>query len=232
MEMDLNADLGEGAGTDSQIMPLISSANVCCGAHAGDEKTIRETLALAKLLGVAVGAHPGFPDRDNFGRLPVPELTDELEQSLTQQVNQFLAIAKEMDVPVKYLKPHGALYNQAATNERIAQFVCELADQAKLALVGLPESQMEIASLISGTPFYSEGFADRRYNSDGTLVPRSEANAILSDVNEVVKQVIWLVNYQRVRTICVHGDTPDAVAFVAAIRSELLKNDFTLKAFA
>jgi 5-oxoprolinase (ATP-hydrolysing) subunit A len=232
MEIDLNADLGEGAGTDAAIVPLITSANICCGAHAGDDETIRNTLSLAKSLGVSVGAHPGYPDRVNFGRENIVEPTDELVQELTRQVNHFQQIAKELDVPVRYIKPHGALYNQAASDERFARIVCELANAARLPIVGLPESKVESASLMAGTPFYSEGFADRRYNPDGTLVPRSEANAVLTDVREVVEQVQWLVNAVRVRTICVHGDTPGAVAFIAAVRDEMLKTGFTLKAFA
>ena len=232
MEIDLNADLGEGVGTDDAIVPLITSANICCGAHAGDDETIRNTFAHAKSWGVAVGAHPGYADRVNFGRVNIVEPTEDLVKELTRQVKHFQQIAKEMDVPVRYIKPHGALYNQAASDERFARIVCELANAARLPIVGLPESEVESASLLAGTPFYTEGFADRRYNPDGTLVPRSEANALLEDVADVVEQVQWLVNTLRVRTICVHGDTPGAVALIAAVRDEMLKTGFTLKAFA
>ena len=181
---------------------------------------------------MAVGAHPGYPDRVNFGRVNFEEPTDDLVKELNRQVNHFQRIAKEMDVPVRYIKPHGALYNQAASDERFARIVCELANAVRLPIVGLPESEVESVSIMAGTPFYSEGFADRRYNPDGTLVPRSEPNALLGDVTDVVEQVQWLVNTMRVRTICVHGDTPGAVTFIAAVRDEMIKTGFTLKAFA
>ena len=231
MEIDLNADLGEGAGTDAALMPLITSANISCGAHAGDDTTIRAALRLARQNGVRIGAHPGYPDRANFGRTPVDKPSDELTDKLIEQVRSLLDRANELGLTVAYLKPHGALYNQAAADSSFAEMVCAVAEAAGLPLVGLPESQMETISLLEGIPFYSEGFADRRYNPDGTLVPRSEPNAVLCDANEVVQQVLSLIESTRVRTICVHGDTPDAVAFTAAVREQLLAKRITIKAF-
>ena len=231
MEIDLNADLGEGAGTDAEMMPLISSANICCGAHAGDERTIRSTTRLAKKRGVAIGAHPGYADRANFGRTPMPEPPPELLDQLIRQVDELRVIAIEFGSKISYIKPHGALYNQAMSDERFAHIVLELSQFFMLPVMGLPESELESVCLMSGHPFISEGFADRRYNPDGTLVPRSEPNAVLNDVAEVVNQVKWLTERQRVHSICVHGDTPDAVKFTVAVREELLKQGFTIKAF-
>ena len=231
MEIDLNADLGEGAGTDAALMPLITSANISCGAHAGEDATIHAALRLARQNGVSIGAHPGYPDRANFGRTPVDKPSDELTDKLIEQVRSLVDRANAMGLTVAYLKPHGALYNQAASDSSFAEMVCAVAEAASLPLVGLPESQMETICLLEDIPFYSEGFADRRYNPDGTLVPRNEPNAVLHDANEVVEQVLSLIESSRVRTICVHGDTPDAVAFTAAVREQLLAKGFSIKAF-
>jgi UPF0271 protein len=231
MEIDLNADLGEGAGTDAALMPLITSANISCGGHAGDESTIHAALRLARQNGVRIGAHPGYPDRANFGRTPVDKPSDELTHNLIEQVRSLVDRANELGLTVAYLKPHGALYNQAAVDASFAEMVCAVAAAANLPLVGLPESRLETICLLEDIPFYSEGFADRRYNPDGTLVPRSEPDALLHDSYEIVEQVEWLVGTLRVRTICVHGDTPDAVALTESVRDQLMAKGITIKAF-
>lgn len=219
--IDLNADLGEGAGTDSGLMALVSSANVCCGAHAGDPDGLRATLELAKQHGVRVGAHPGYADRDHFGRRDLDLSDKQLGTLVFHQVGGLDGLARLAGLRLSHLKPHGALYNQAGRDLRIARPIAGAAALFGLALVGLPGSQLETAASAVGVRFIPEGFADRRYRPDGTLVPRTEPDALIHDPAEAATQAEWLVRAKGVRTICVHGDTPDAVAFVAAVRAVL-----------
>jgi 5-oxoprolinase (ATP-hydrolysing) subunit A len=230
MHLDLNADLGEGAGFDEQLMPLITSANVCCGLHAGGPKVIAATLNLALKYGVAVGAHPGYPDRENFGRVELDLPSHEILSLVSSQLETLAGMAREKGLSLRYVKPHGALYNQACRDRRVADAVVAAASASKLPIVGLPGSQLETATL-NRLSFVPEGFADRRYRSDGSLVPRTEADAFICDPEEAVKQVEWLMNENGIRTICVHGDNPSAVAFAKAIREALLSRGVNLKAF-
>jgi UPF0271 protein len=229
MEIDLNADLGEGAGFDAELMALVTSANVCCGAHAGSPTVAAETLQLAREHGVAVGAHPGYPDREHFGRreLELPEY--ELWAECTFQIGGLVGLSIGEDAPVRYVKPHGALYNQACRDPVVARAVVAAAVVFDLPVIGLPDSALASEAI---TPFIPEGFADRRYRPDGSLVPRTEPDAFVHDPDEAVKQVEWLIREKGVRTICVHGDNPQAVAFAKAVREALLARGFVLKAFA
>lgn len=231
MPIDLNADLGEGASSDAELMTLVTSANISCGAHAGDPVLIRATLELAKQHRVAVGAHPGYPDRENFGRRELSLTQSELGAQCLYQIGGFLALARVASVVVKYLKPHGALYNQACRDPALAQVIVAMAMMNGLEVVGLPDSALETAARKINVPFHREGFADRRYRPDGTLVPRSEADAFVHDPAEAVAQVEWLIREKQVRTICVHGDNPDAVRFSRAVRDSLLQRGIELKAF-
>lgn len=228
MEIDLNADLGEGAGFDAELMPLITSANVCCGLHAGGPSEIAATLALAEPLGVVIGAHPGYADRANFGRTEQSLALGDVRALCSYQFGALTALAPK----VRYMKPHGALYNQACRDRALAGAVVEVAARYKLAVVGLPGSQLEAAAQSLGCRFVAEGFADRRYRPDGSLVPRTEPDAFVHNPAEAVSQAEWLVREKGVRTICVHGDNPEAVAFTQAVRAALLARGFTLKAFA
>ena len=224
MEIDLNADLGEGARFDADLMPLITSANVCCGRHAGGPDEIRSTMDLAKRYGVAIGAHPGYDDRANFGRR---------EMNLTRVVLIELVRSQiEAVAGAKYVKPHGALYNQACREESVADALAEAIAEWKLPIVGLPGSKLAVAADSRGMSFIAEGFADRRYRPDGSLVPRTEPDAFVHDPDEAVEQVRKLICDRGIRTVCVHGDTPQAVAFAAAVRAALLKSGFTMKPFA
>ena len=232
MQIDLNADLGEGAGFDAELMPLVTSTNVCCGMHAGDPATVRATLDLAKRHGVAVGAHPGYPDRENFGRRELNLPPAEVGAVCLDQVGGLSALARIVPVTVTYLKPHGALYNQACRDPELAKAVAAVALLSGLALVGLTGSRLAEAAARINLPFVAEGFADRRYRPDGSLVPRTEPDAFVNDPAEAVAQVEWLIREQGVRTVCVHGDNPDAVAFARAVREALLARGFVLKAFA
>ncbi len=231
MLIDLNADLGEGAGLDAELMPLITSANVCCGGHAGDADTVRAALELAAEHGVAVGAHPGYADREQFGRRELV-LTEKQVATLTlHQVGAILGLSRITRSRVEYLKPHGALYNQACRDPRYAKPVVAIAFLNGLSVVGLPGSELEVAAKAVGLPFVAEGFADRRYRPDGSLVPRTDPDALLHDPMEAVEQVERLIREQGVRTICVHGDNPEAVAFVRAIRGAILARGHELRAF-
>jgi UPF0271 protein len=209
-------------------MPLVTSANICCGLHAGGPAEIAATLELAQKHGVTVGAHPGYDDREHFGRRELQLTSDAITELVRMQVQTVEALAWERGMAVKYVKPHGALYNQAYRDEAIAR---ALIAAVRVPIVGLPGSQLEAAAK-GRVPFIPEGFADRRYRPDGSLVPRTEPDALVHDPDEAVKQVEWLIREKGVRTICVHGDNPQAVAFTKAVRSALLARGFTLKPFA
>lgn len=224
MEIDLNADLGEGAGSDAALMPLVTSANVCCGLHAGGPEETAAVLELAYAHGVVVGAHPGYDDRANFGRRD-RDLTGEQVFALCDEQ------IRRLGESVAYLKPHGALYNQACRDPHYAGGVVRAAAAHQLPVVGLPDSQLERGAH-GRTAFIPEGFADRRYRPDGSLVPRTEPDAFVHDADEAVAQVEWLIRAKGVRTVCVHGDNPRAVAFATAVRDSLLARGFTLKSFA
>jgi UPF0271 protein len=225
--IDLNCDLGEGAGHDAELLELCTSANVCCGGHAGDAATSRATLEEAARRGVHVGAHPGYPDRANFGRkeldLPEPELVAEI----ARQVVWLQELTKPLGVPLRHLKPHGALYNQACRDPAIARAVVHVAERFGLAVFGLPESELERAAA-GRVAFIREGFADRGYRADGTLVPRNAAGAFIHDPRVAADQADWLIAHRGVQTVCVHGDTPDAIAFLRGFRSNLLARGYLL----
>ena len=231
MDIDLNADVGEGAGFDDELMPLVTSANVCCGLHAGGPTEIRATLELAKRHGVTVGAHPGYDDRNHFGRREHALSQQELLDLCTSQISALDALAREANVELRYIKAHGALYNQACRDRETALAFSAAVSAWNLPVVGLPGSKLEAAVKERGLVFISEGFADRRYRPDGSLVPRTEADAFVRDPEEAVRQVELLISARGVRTICVHGDNPQAVTFARAVREALLNRGFTLKPF-
>ncbi len=230
MFLDLNADLGEGAGFDEVLMPLITSANVCCGLHAGGPAEIAVTLELARKYSVKVGAHPGYSDRKIFGRLELELSSQEITSLVSLQIATVERMARDRGLQILYVKPHGALYNQACRDRRIADAIVAAVIGFNLPIVALPASQLEAACL-NRLPFVPEGFADRRYRADGSLVPRSEADAFIHDPEDAVKQVEWLMREKGIRTICVHGDNPSAVAFAKAIREGLLDRGICLKPF-
>jgi 5-oxoprolinase (ATP-hydrolysing) subunit A len=231
MDIDLNCDLGEGCGLDAELMPLITSANISCGFHAGDVLTAGTALDLAARAGVQVGAHPGYPDREHFGRLEAQLSEADIYDLCLYQVGALQGLARIRKQPLRFLKPHGALYNQACRDDAYARPVIAAAQALELALVGLPASRLEALSRGS-CPFIAEGFADRRYQADGSLVPRSRADAFIEDGGEAVRQAQWLIRERGVRTLCVHGDNPRAVAFVRALRAALQEAGFTIRACA
>ena len=231
LSVDLNADLGEGSGGDAELFELISSANIATGFHAGDSDTMHVAIATAKKHGVAVGAHPSFFDRENFGRKELTIPADEVFDGVAYQLGIFEAIASALDVQPNHVKPHGALYNMACRDDAYARPIVAAAQVFKLPLMALPGSRLRALN-IDGCPFIAEGFADRRYLPDGSLVPRAQPNAYVVNVNEAVQQAEWLLREKGVQTLCVHGDNPQAVEFVRALRDALLRQGFTIQAFA
>lgn len=235
--VDLNCDVGEGVGNDAAIMPWITSANIACGAHAGDVKTMRETAEIAREFGVAAGAHPGFADRANFGRKELALSAAEIERLVTEQVAGLAEIAE-----VRHVKPHGALYNIAARDAVAADSIARAvrAIDERLVLFGLAGSELVRAGRACGLRVMEEVFADRRYRADGTLVPRSQANAIIEDEGEAVEQVLRMVTDGEVcaagggrvkivaDTICLHGDGAHAVEFARRIRTALERAGVTV----
>jgi UPF0271 protein len=239
MEIDLNADLGEGAGSDAELMPLITSANVCCGLHAGGPEVIWDTLEFARKHGVTIGAHPGYADREHFGRRELPADEHAVYTSCRYQLGGLATLARDCGLAIRYVKPHGAMYNQAGREYPVAAGILNAVARfgepfvsGELPVLVLPGSLLAKLAGEERYPFVAEGFADRRYRPDGSLVPRTEPDAFVHDPQEAVKQVEWLIETKGVRTICVHGDNPQAVAFTRAVRGALLARGFTLKPFA
>ncbi len=230
-EIDLNSDLGEGCRLDQELMPLITSANVACGFHAGDPETAWATLEAAARHGVQVGAHPGFADREHFGRRELQKSEQEVYRECLFQIGGLASLARVIGLPLRHIKPHGALYNMACRDDTYARAIVAVAEHLTLPLVGLPGSRMEALSA-GRCPYVAEGFADRRYLPDGSLVPRSRPDAFIESPEQAVSQVHWLIGNRKVRTICVHGDNPKALAFVRELREALLGRGVILRAFA
>jgi UPF0271 protein len=231
MEIDLNADLGEGGPQDEELVPLITSANVACGFHAGGPQEAMRVLRLAARQGVRVGAHPSFPDRVHFGRQEMVRSEEDVYLDCVYQVGALAGLARAAGLSLTHLKPHGALYHQACREETYARPVVAAAALFGLAVVGLPESALRRQSA-GRCRFLAEGFADRRYRPDGTLVPRTEPGALLQDPEEAVRQALWLIRERGVQTLCVHGDHPQALAFVRALRQALAQAGVSVRPFA
>ncbi|NCU03120.1 MAG: 5-oxoprolinase subunit PxpA [Chitinophagaceae bacterium] len=233
--IDLNCDLGEGMTTDEQIIPLISSANIACGYHAGDEHSIRHTVALCMQHHVAIGAHPSWPDKENFGRTEMQLPSAELYSCITEQLKLINSIAVQMGTRLQHVKPHGALYNQAAKDKVIAATIAQAVKDvdASLILFALSGSVLVKEAEQLGLQTANEAFADRTYQDDGSLTPRTKANALITDEQQAIKQVLQLVTTQTVSTIngktipikadtiCLHGDGTHAVAFAQLISHTL-----------
>ena len=229
--VDLNADLGEGFPNDAALLARVTSASVSCGAHAGDRATILATLRQARARGVAVGAHPGYADRAAFGRREHSCLAAEVETLVLDQFSALSALAAEAGVVLGFVKPHGALYNQAQREEEIAAGVTAAVARLGLPVLGQPGSVLEIQARKTGTRFLPEGFPDRRYRPDGRLVSRSNPDALLQDSAEIEAQVVRLIA-QGVATLCIHGDDPNAVANADTVRAILARRGIALRAFS
>ncbi|MCU0618998.1 MAG: LamB/YcsF family protein [Gemmatimonadaceae bacterium] len=238
--IDLNADMGEGVGpwhmgADAELLALVTSANVACGFHAGDPTIMRETARAAHAHGVALGAHPGLPDLVGFGRRELRITPDEAHALVLYQIGALQAMARAAGTRVGHVKPHGALYTMAARDAALSEAIARAVHDAdpSLVLVGLADSETTRAGTRVGLRVAHEGFADRRYRADGTLVPRSAPDALLDEVHEAVAQATALATGApigtqdgaprviRCDTLCLHGDGPHAVAFARAIRTAL-----------
>ena len=248
MITDINCDLGEydvsgSEENDEAIMPFITSANIACGMHAGSPLIIEKTIRMALKNGVAVGAHPGYPDRKNFGRKSLPMPDAELRASVIYQTGAVKTMVEANGGILQHVKPHGALYNDAAVDYEkalvIAKAVMDV-DPA-LVLVGLSGSQIIHAAASIGLPFASEAFADRAYADDGTLVPRNIKGSVLEDTRSVIDRVIRMLKDRQIdsingetitlmaETICIHGDNPMAVEFAGRLSEALISEGIILK---
>jgi UPF0271 protein len=230
MEIDLNCDLGEGCGSDEELMPLITSANIACGFHAGDPATAFRTLQSAATHGVGPGAHPGFPDREHFGRRELVQSEQQVFEDTVYQIGALTGLARASGIALSHLKPHGALYNLACRDDSFARPIVEAAVQFGLPLLGLPGSRLQ-AVAAGRCRFVAEGFADRRYQPDGSLAPRSDPRPFIENVEEAVRQVEKLIGERRVQTICVHGDNPQALDFVRELRKALTNKGIAIRPF-
>ncbi|WP_207491607.1 5-oxoprolinase subunit PxpA [Aridibaculum aurantiacum] len=242
-EIDLNCDLGEGYPHDPALMPYISSANIACTFHAGDYDTMVQTVRLAKQHNVAVGAHPGFADKENFGRRELPLSPEQVYDLVSEQLRLIGQVCKEEDIVLQHVKPHGALYNMAARDAPIAAAVADAVfnHDKDLVLYGLSGSQLIKEAKKKGLKTASEVFADRTYQDDGTLTPRSAANALIQDTATSIKQVLQVVQQRKVQsvnevavevaadTICIHGDGEHAVEFAKAIHAALLNETILIQ---
>ena len=243
--IDINCDMGEGVGNEKELMPFISSANIACGYHAGDEKIIWKTIELAMKYKVNVGAHPSFLDKENFGRKEMNLSYEEIYELVTQQLLLFNEIANSIDVGIHHVKPHGALYNISARDALIAKAIASAIKDFNpgLLLFGLSGSHSISEAKSIGLKTAAEVFADRTYQDDGTLTPRSQPNALIENVNEVAKHVLQMTKEETVttitgknlsinaETICIHGDGKEAVLFAKTIYEALKQHNIEIKTF-
>jgi len=244
MIVDLNADLGEGAGHDDELLALVTSANIACGFHAGDADTMRHSIDAACSRNVAVGAHPSLFDRENFGRKELPVKTSEVFDAVVYQLGIFQAIAEAAGVRPNHVKPHGALYNMAARDEQLADAIARAVASVdpKLIFFAPVRSALARAGEARGLQIAHEVFADRNYCRNGSLVSRSRSDALLHDPSEAAPRVLRMLREGKVRsvdgvdvdvraeTICLHGDNPEAVDFARTLRSQLESEDVAFRA--
>jgi len=242
--VDLNADLGEGSGHDNELFELISSASIATGFHAGDSDTMHAAVCAAKEHGVAVGAHPSFFDRENFGRKELKMSNEEVFDAVAYQLGIFQAIASALDVRPNHVKPHGALYNMAVRDPELADAIARAIKSVdpKLILFAPDNSELAHAGEAQGVQIAREIFADRNYLNDGWLVPRTRPDALLRDPKEAAQRVLRMLREGKVRsiesrdvdvrgeTICVHGDTPGAVEFARELRMQLEREGVSIRA--
>jgi UPF0271 protein len=249
LRIDINCDLGESyghfnVGQDAQIMPHITSANVACGFHSGDPVTMAHTVELTKKCGVAVGAHPGYPDLMGFGRREMKLSAEETKSYIMYQIGALEAFAKASNISLQHVKPHGALYNVAAKNGDVSKSIVEAIHSvdSDLILLAPPNSAIAKVSSEMGLRVAFEVFADRAYNSDGTLVSRNQAHSLITDPRRVVerakrmieKGTVQAINGEivqlgEVHTICIHGDTPNAAEMARILKSKLLAAKIEVK---
>ena len=242
MVVDINCDVGEGVENEHLLMPYISSCNIACGGHFGDVNSIDKTIQLAIKNKVKIGAHPSFPDKENFGRILMQISNEDLKKSIQNQLDLFLERLFLVDAKLHHIKPHGALYNAIAVDEKLAiLFIDVIKSYLNDAYLYVPyNSVVEKVALKNNIKIKYEAFADRNYNNDLTLVSRKQKNALLIDKSEVLNHVLQMLKHQNVKTIsgleiaikadtfCVHGDTENAIEIVKFIKQEIQKEGFTI----
>ena len=224
--IDLNVDVGEGFPYDEELIEIATSANVCCGAHAGLVKTSRTTAKICERHGVRIGAHPGIPDRATIGRTKLPPLDKEQSAMLLAEIVRQVEFLKGLGA--MYIKPHGELYNASADRDDVCNVVTGMLEATKLPLMGLPGSLHERAAKKSGVSFIREGFVDRAYNDRGRLVPRSSPGAVVTDLRSVQDNALGLA--AKVDSLCVHGDTLGCVEIARSVRRALESAGYQVKA--
>ncbi|MGN0521275.1 MAG: 5-oxoprolinase subunit PxpA [Eubacterium sp.] len=239
LKIDLNCDLGEGAGLDSRIIPLITSANVACGFHAGDCETMNKTVELCRASGIAVGAHPGYPDRENFGRTNIPATQQQVYDYTIYQLGALDAFCRAQGIEMQHIKPHGAMYNMAAKDKALSQGIARAVYDYNrdLILLGLSGSLMIDAAQELGIKTASEVFADRAYEEDGSLRARSLEGSMITDEKLAISRVIRMIKEGKVTaysgkdidikadSVCVHGDGEKALEFVEALNKAFMENN-------
>ena len=243
-QLDFNCDLGEGCGHDAAIVPLVSSASIACGGHAGDASSMQATVALCLAHAVAIGAHPSFEDREHFGRRALVIPPDALHASVKRQIEALASICAALGARMNHVKPHGALYNAAARDRQVADAIADAVRDVdpSLILFGLSNSCLTDAGHARGLQVAHEVFAERRYDADGSLAPRGTPGAVIDDLDTSLAQVRRLLRDGsvvardgsvvplRADTLCLHGDRADAVAFAGALRAALESEGVDLRA--
>ncbi|WP_340202015.1 5-oxoprolinase subunit PxpA [Ascidiimonas sp. W6] len=241
--VDINCDVGEGVGNEAKILPLITRCNIACGGHAGDENSILEVMRLAKIYDVSIGAHPSYPDKENFGREVLVLGNRALKISLIAQLKLFKKCAKNVGLPVTHIKPHGALYNEALKSKKIAKVISKACIQVfpDAVLLAPFNSALAEVALSFGTRVMFEAFADRNYNNNLSMVSRKEANAVITNPESVLKHLLQMLEKGTVLTVtkksipmkaatfCIHGDTADALKILKFVKQKLPDYGWTIK---
>ena len=241
--IDINADVGEGLANEADLMPFLSSCNIACGGHAGDIETMTEVVRLANKHYVKIGAHPSFPDKENFGRAIMKLSSTDLYNSLKAQIRSLQSVLQKEKAQLHHVKPHGALYNLAAKDEKTAKVIVEVVKRLELSLSIYAPFNSELARMAKqeNIEVVFEAFADRNYNDDLSLVSRQNNDAVISDKIEVLNHILYMKNYEKVKTVkgaevslkastfCVHGDTENALEILRFLNEELPKNNIKIR---
>jgi UPF0271 protein len=245
LSIDLNGDVGEGAPTDREFIPLLTSVNIACGVHAGDDRTMVESIEYALAAGVQIGAHPGFPDREHFGRREMSVNADEVFNIVTEQLTRFTSLVSRHEAMMQHVKPHGALYHQVSRDPALAEALVRAVASIdrRAAIVGAGNSALEQLAHRAQLRFVTEAFADRVYGTDGRLLSRSDARSLISDADQVSRQALQIICEGSVttvdgtgfdlpaETICLHGDSAEAIGFARRLRADLRDAGIHIRSF-
>ncbi len=242
MSIDINCDLGEGVGNDALIMPLIGSCNIACGGHTGDTESIVKTLVLAKENNVKIGAHPSFPDRENFGRKTLTISLNELYESIYNQINKIIIESQKLNLKIHHIKPHGALYNEAAKNRELSEVIVKVLKKLGLNVKVYAPYNSVLAKVAQNENIAVcyEAFLDRRYNKEGSLVSRTHKEALITSKEDIFKQFYGIYKHQKLtcltgeeinikaQTFCIHGDNKKAVSILNYLHKKCKENNINI----